>query len=66
MKKTIGYRIYKELTDNQGNIVHRCPFARTGNLGTAIGYARAWSNGAMPMGIYEMYSDGTERRVYGI
>lgn len=63
-KKILGYRVYKELTDENGNTVHRTPVARTGNKKTACSHARAWSNGVLPLTVYEMYSDGTEKLVH--
>ena len=63
-KHIIGYRVYRELTDNNGNTVHRTPVARTGIKRIACGHARAWSNGVMPNTVYELYSDGTEKLVY--
>ena len=63
-KHIIGYRVYRELTDNNGNTVHRTPVARTGIKRIACGHARARSNGVMPNTVYELYSDGTEKLVY--
>ena len=63
-KHIIGYRVYRELTDNNGNTVHRTPVARTGIKRIACGHARAGSNGVMPNTVYELYSDGTEKLVY--
>ena len=63
-KHIIGYRVYRELTDNNGNTVHRTPVARTGIKRIAFGHAKAWSNGVMPNTVYELYSDGTEKLVY--
>ena len=63
MKRLLGYRVYKELTDNNGNVVHKTPSARTGSFSKACAHARVWSNGVMPMGVYEVYSDGSEKRV---
>ena len=63
-KHIIGYRVYRELTDNNGNKVHRTPVARTGIKRIACGHARAWSNGVMSNTVYELYSDGTEKLVY--
>lgn len=57
------YHIYKLLTDEKGNIVHKTPVAKCGNLKTAVSHARVWSNGH-PMGIYEIKPDGSEERVY--
>ena len=39
-KHIIGYRVYRELTDNNGNTVHRTPVARTGIKRIACGHAR--------------------------
>lgn len=63
-KQIIGYRVYRELTDNNGNTVHRTPIVRTGTKSVACGHARTWSNGVMPNTVYELYSDGTEKPVY--
>lgn len=57
------YRIYKLLTDENGNIVHRLPVASCVSLKVAVSHARVWSNG-WPMGIYEVKTDGSEVRVY--
>lgn len=61
--KKIGYKVYQELTDNEGNVVCKTPSMRTDNFATARTHARVWSNGVMPMGVYEVYSDGTEKRI---
>lgn len=63
MKKILGYRVYKELTNNDGEVVHKTPVARSGNLKNACTHARSWANGILPMGVYEVYADGTERKV---
>jgi hypothetical protein len=57
------YRVFKELTDNNGKVVHKTPIASTGDFKIACRHARAWSNGVMPMGVYEIHADGTEKRV---
>lgn len=56
------YRVYKELTDKSGEVVHKTPIARCGNLSTALAHARVWSNG-WPMGVYEIKADGAEVKV---
>lgn len=56
------YRVYRLLTDEQGNIVHKTPVARTATLRGAEAHACVWSNG-WPMGIYKINPDGTETRV---
>ena len=56
------YRVYRLLTDEKGNIVHRTPVVRCGSLQVAESYARTCSNG-WPMGIYKVEQDGSEMRV---
>lgn len=56
------YHVYRLLTDEKGNIVHRTPVVRCGSLKVAESYARTCSNG-WPMGIYKINADGTEVRV---
>ena len=58
MKKIKGYRVYKELTDNHGNIVHKRPLAHTGSIKNAHIHARVWGGA-----VYIVYDDGTEERV---
>ena len=65
MKKIVAYRVYKELTDNNGVVVHKRPMARMGKESIAFSYARTWSNGVMPNGVYAIYDDGTEERIGG-
>ena len=60
MKKK--YRVYKELIDNEGNIVHRTPVCSTSTLKMAYSMART-NAGIGPVGIYEIKPDGTEVRV---
>lgn len=57
------YHVYRLLTDEKGNVVHKTPFAKCGSLKVAVSYARVWSNGC-PMAIYEIKPDGSEVRVY--
>ena len=57
MKKIKGYRIYKELTDNNGNVVHKRPLAWTGSQKNACTHARVWGGT-----VYTVYEDGTEER----
>ena len=56
------YHVYRLLTDEKGNVVHKTPFAVCRSLKEAGSYARAWSNGS-PMGIYKIEKDGSETRV---
>ena len=56
------YHVYRLLTDEKGNVVHKTPFAKCGSLKAAVSYARIWSNG-FPMGIYKIYKYGSETRV---
>ena len=56
------YRVYKELTNEKGEVVHKCPMCRCTKLSVAMSQARVWSNG-WPMGIYEIMADGTEVKV---
>lgn len=56
------YHVYRLLTDEKGNIVHKTPFAVCSSLKVAESYARSWSNGS-PMGIYKIEKDGSETRV---
>lgn len=58
------YRIYKELTDECGNVVHKVPVARTNSLKNAVTHAKVWGNG-WQMGIYEIKADA-EVKVYTI
>lgn len=59
MKK---YRVYKELYDNNGNIVHKMPVCSTSTLKRACSMART-NAGIGPVGIYEIMPDGTEVKV---
>lgn len=59
MKK---YRVYKELYDDNGNIVHKCPICSTSTLKMAFSMART-NAGIGPVGIYEIHPDGTETKV---
>lgn len=53
--KKIGYRVYKVLTDNNGNIVHKTPigFAKTMQGARAL---RVSGGGLTPTVIEEVYS----------
>lgn len=55
MKKLIGYRVYKALTDDNGNIVHKTPigFAKTMQGARAL---RVSGGGLTPTIIEEVYS----------
>jgi len=57
------YRIYKELTNEKGEVIHKTPVARCAKLNIAVSHARVWSNGH-PMGIYEIMPDGTEVKIH--
>lgn len=59
MKK---YRVYKELYDNNGNIVNKMPVCSTSTLKIACSMART-NAGIGPVGIYEVKPDGTEVKV---
>ena len=56
MKKLIGYRVYKALTDNKGNIVHKTPigFAKTMQGARAL---RVSGGGLTSVVIEEVYSE---------
>ena len=56
------YRVYKLLTDEKGNIVHRTPVVRCGSLKVAESYARTCSNG-WPTAVYKINNDGSETLV---
>lgn len=59
MKK---YRVYTELTDNEGNIVHKTPVCSTSTLKMAYSMART-NAGLGTVGIYEIKQDGTEVKI---
>lgn len=59
MKK---YRVYKELYDNEGNIVHKMPVCSTSTLKLACSMART-NAGFGDVGIYEIMPDGTEIKI---
>lgn len=59
MKK---YRVYKELYDNEGNIVHKTPVCSTTTLKLACSMART-NAGLGPVGIYEVKPDGSEQKI---
>ena len=54
MKKVVGYRVFKALTDNNGNVVHKTPigFSKTMQGANAL---RAGCSGLMPIVIEEVY-----------
>ena len=64
MANVIGYRIYKEFTDENGDVIHKRPLARTGKKEAAINYARAWCALDTITAVYECYSDGTQQQIY--
>ena len=56
------YRVYTELYDDNGNIVHKTPICSTSTLKLACSMART-NAGLFPVGIYEIKPDGTEIKV---
>lgn len=58
MKTIAFYRVYKELTDSKGNVVHKTPSCRCKDYKTAAMRARVWGGG-----VYAVYTDGTENRL---
>jgi len=56
------YRVYKELYDNDGNVVHKIPVCRTMTLKMAYSMART-NAGLGPVGIYKVKEDGSEVKV---
>ena len=57
MRKVKGYRIYRELNDNEGNVVHKTPIAWSGSLKNAVVHARTWG------GVVDtVFDDGAEER----
>lgn len=56
------FRVYKELINEHGEVIHKTPVAECTTLNKAVSYARVWSNG-WPMGIYQIMPDGTEIKV---
>lgn len=59
MKK---YRVYKELTDENGKVVHKTPVCSTSTLKMACSMART-NAGLGEVGIYEVSADGTETKI---
>ena len=57
--KIEGYRVFKCLTDNKGNIVHKTPvgFSRTEKGARAL---RAGCSGLMPVIIEPIYAEAKE------
>ena len=58
MRKVKDYLVYKELTDNNGNVVHKRPLAWSGSLKNATTHARVWGGA-----VYTVFEDGTEERL---
>lgn len=56
------YRVYTELYDDNGNIVHKTPICSTSTLKLAYSMVRT-NAGLMPVGIYEIKKDGTEVKI---
>lgn len=56
------YRVRRELTDNEGKIVHTSPVARCASLHAAQSHARVWANG-WQMGVYAVDEKGNETKV---
>ena len=54
MKKILGYRVYKVLTDNKGKVVHKTPigFAKTLSSASAL---KSGCSGLMTIMIEEVY-----------
>ena len=61
MKK---YRVYKELYNNNGEIVHKTPICSTSTLKLAYSMART-NAGLGEVGIYEIKPNGEEVRIKG-
>lgn len=59
MKK---YRVYKELTNENGEVVHKMPVCSTTTLKMACSMART-NAGFGEVGIYEINADGTETKI---
>lgn len=59
MKK---YRVYKELTNENGEVVHKMPVCSTATLKMACSMART-NAGFGQVGIYEINADGTETKI---
>ena len=59
MKK---YRVYKELTNENGEVVHKMPVCSTTTLKMAFSMART-NAGLCEVGIYEINADGTETKI---
>lgn len=56
------YRVYRELTNEKGEVIHKTPVASCAKLSVAESHARVWSNG-WQMGIYQIMPDGKEIKV---
>ena len=55
---TAFYRVYRELTDENGNVVHKTPSCACKDYKTAAMRARVWGGA-----IYAVNKDGTETRI---
>ena len=56
------FRVYTELYDDNGNVIHKTPICSTSTLKLAYSMART-NAGLMPVGIYEVKKDGTEVKI---
>ena len=56
MKKLVGYRVFKVLIDNNGNVIHKTPvgFSRTRQGANAL---KVGCSGLMPIVIEEVYEN---------
>lgn len=56
------FRVYTELYDDNGNVIHKTPICSTKTLKMACSMART-NAGLMPVGIYEIKADGSEIKI---
>ena len=58
MKKLVGYRVFKALTDKNGNVVHKTPigFSKTMQGARAL-YVGGCGVGALLMVVEEVYAE---------
>lgn len=61
-EEKVMYRVYRELRNNEGEVIHKTPMCRCAKLEVAVMRARVWSNG-WPTGIYQLMPDGAEVKV---
>ena len=56
MKKILGYRVYKVLTDNNGKVVHKTPigFVKTQRVASTL---KSGCSGLMSIMIEEVYNE---------